>query len=194
MKTVRDICKYIGSVICDGPVCVETGCTYTMAPGSEMHTTTNNIAEHICLYNHGILFSLDLSQEHLDFAATVLPHSIEDEYCLHVNFILGDSVGSLKMLGQEWYGDGPGNSIDLLCLDSKEFDEDHMVKEYNAIKHSLAEKHFVLVDDIHNPNSVKYKKMVPILKDLGYEYVEVKTPTGMLVTTKGYKLPGGSSV
>jgi hypothetical protein len=51
------------------------------------------------------------------------------------------------------------------------------------------DKHFVLVDDIHNPNSVKHKRMVPILKDYGYDCIEVPTPTGMLVATKGYKLP-----
>ncbi|MCK5019617.1 MAG: hypothetical protein KAS32_21340 [Candidatus Peribacteraceae bacterium] len=188
MKTVEDICKYIGSVICDGPVCIETGCTYVMEPGNEIHTTTNNLMKHVCLYRHGILFSLDVSQEHLDFALSILPDG-DATYQVHINPMLGDSVGSLMVLGQEWSGGGEGNSIDVLCLDSKEFDEDHMVNEYNAIKHALAERHFVLVDDIHNPNSVKYKKMVPILKDLGYEYIEVKTPTGMFVATKGYVLP-----
>ena len=188
MRTVRDICKYIGAAVCDGPVCIETGCTYIMDPGNEIHTTTNNLMEYVCLYKHGILFSLDVSQEHLDFALATMPEG-DDTYQVDIHLVLGDSVDSLKVLGQEWDGSGEGNSVDVLCLDSKEFDEDHMVNEYNAIKHALAVKHFVLVDDIHNENSVKYKKMVPILKELGYSYLEVPTPTGMFFATKGYMLP-----
>ena len=65
-----------------------------------------------------------------------------------------------------------------------------MVREFREVEAILADKHFVLVDDIHNPNSVKYKKMVPLLKQLGYDWVEVPTPTGMLVAAKGYSLEG----
>lgn len=186
MKTVREVCEYIGSVVGDGAVCVETGCTYTCTPGNEVHTTTNNIYIHI-VHDNGILYSLDMDPEHLKFA-----HDFIQDWLVNadVHFIEGDSVDSLVQLSKKWPGTGDGNSIDVLCLDSKEFDEDHMVNEFNAIKNSLhPERHFVLVDDIHNPNSVKYKKMVPILKSLGYSWIEVPTPTGMLVAAKGYELP-----
>ncbi len=187
MKTVRDICKYIGSVICDGPVCIETGSTFAITPENLIHTTTNNIAEHVCLYNYGILYSLDISAERQKIAESVLPVSTSD-YQLDVHFICGDSVDIMKKLAKEWTGAGDGDGIDLLCLDSSG-DPDHILNEYNAIKDSLAEKHFVLVDDIHNPSSIKYKKVVPLLKELGYNYIEVPTPVGMFMASKGYDLP-----
>lgn len=190
MKTVLEVCKFIGSLVDEGAVCVETGCSYTSPPGNDVHTTTNNIYEYITR-EHGIFYSLDIDPTHIEFAEEFVKHLHTVDSDLH--FMLGDSVESLKELALKWSGKGNGDSIDVLCLDSKEFDEDHMVNEYEAIKGSLhPDKHFVLVDDIHNPNSVKYKKMVPILKELGYACVEIPTPTGMLVAAKGYPLPEAS--
>ncbi len=185
MKTVRDICQYIGSVIVRRPVCIETGTMYTCPPGNESHNTTSNLLEYVCAPSEGILYSIDIDPEHIDFSR---------EYCKgkgRVYYVEDDSVTYLKWLVELMDRmPAPYNTynVDLLCLDSKEFDEDHMVNEYNAIKDQLAEKHFVLVDDIHNPNSVKWKKMVPLLKDLSYSYIEVPTPTGMFVAAKGYTL------
>jgi hypothetical protein len=181
LKTVRDVCQYIGSAIGDNPVCIETGTMYTCNPGNEPHNTTSNILEFICHPpKNGTLFSLDIDPEHIKFSMEWNRRS-----GVHLHCIEGDSVESLlelsEMVGQ--------TMVDFLCLDGKEFDEDHMVNEFNAIKDCLAEKHFVLVDDIHNPGSVKYKKMVPLLKELGYSYIEVPTPTGMFLATKGYPLP-----
>jgi hypothetical protein len=64
-----------------------------------------------------------------------------------------------------------------------------MVDEFNLVKHYLSDKHYVLVDDIHNKNSVKYLDMVPILKDLGYNWVQIPTETGLFVASKGYPIP-----
>lgn len=197
MKTIRDICKYIGSVIPRYPVCVETGCMYVCNSGNEPHTTTNNILEFICKPNNGRLVAFDVDAEHINFAKKFITDNALYDKAV---FILGDSVIEMTREMSPLYEiresfsesdpDGRPFTIDVLCLDSKEFDEDHMVNEFNAVKDFLkADKHFVLVDDIHNPNSVKYKKMVPILKDLGYSWIEVPTPTGMFVATKGYKLP-----
>jgi predicted O-methyltransferase YrrM len=186
MNTVRELCKYLGQVVTDSPVCIETGSMYTCPPGNEVHNTTNNIVEFICLPNNGSLLSFDIDQSHIEFAQNYIAHLD----CPDVTFVLGDSA---EMMAKEIPPLSPGEEpfeIDVLCLDSKEFDEDHMVNEFNAVKDFLkSDKHFVLVDDIHNPNSVKYKKMVPILKQLGYEWVEIPTPTGMFVATKGYALP-----
>lgn len=192
METVREVCQYIGRLVPKFPVCVETGCIYTCAPGNEIHTTTNNILEYICAPNRGRLISFDLDPEHVEFANNFVA-GIEAE----AFFICGDSV---EKMNQEFSplkeimdsfpeGDPDGRpfNIDVLCLDSKEFDEDHMVNEFMAAKDFLRPgKHFVLVDDIHNHNSVKYKKMVPLLKDMGYSWREVGTPTGMFVAAKGY--------
>lgn len=199
MKTVRDVCEYIGQLMKSFPVCVETGCAYTCAPGDEVHTTTNNILEYICLPNRGRLASFDIDSDHINFAKGFVS-SIKLEHPGDCVFVCGDSVEKMKSAFEHLYEirdsfpegdpDGMPFQIDVLCLDSKEFDEDHMVNEFLAVKAFLKpDKHFVLVDDIHNPNSVKYKKMVPLLKDLGYDYVEVPTPTGMFVATKGYPLP-----
>ncbi len=195
MKTVRDVCMYIGSMVSSFPVCVETGCMYVCNPGDEVHTTTNNILEFICKPKLGRLVSYDVDIEHINYAKEFVAH-IE---CNPAVFISGDSVTELKKevkplyeirdSFQDGHPDGLPFIVDVLCLDSKEFDEDHMVNEYNAVKDFLRkDRHFVLVDDIHNPNSVKWKKMVPILKDLGYSWIEVPTPTGMFVAAKGYEL------
>lgn len=188
MKTVREICQYIAATIPHkGIICVETGCSYTCPPGNEEHTTTNNLVEFICLPSEGHLASYDIDPEHIVYAKELISSLPVQEG--QVFFYCGDSV-ELMRTGWSIFSSSYGaTKIDVLCLDSKEFDEDHMVNEYNAVKLSLREKHFVLVDDIHNPNSVKYKKMVPLLKKWGYDTFEVPTPTGMLVASKGYPLP-----
>ncbi len=195
MKTVADVCKFIGSIIVSNPLCVETGTMYTCPPGNEPHNTTSNIMQFICDTLEGDLWSLDIDQSHIDFAkefCSKLPKPADQMYPHKLgggilNTILGDSVESLTKLALLFKESG--SQIDLLCLDGKEFDEDHMVNEYITIKDCLAERHFVLVDDIHNPNSVKWVKMVPLLKELGYSYIEVPTPTGMFLATRGYDLP-----
>lgn len=177
MNSVRDICKRIGEIICDAPLCIETGTMYVCPPGNEIHTTTNNIMEFICAPKFGTLYSLEIDSEHINFSKEFC--SNYDDKLIH---LLGDSVESMNLLSKNL----PKEKVDLLCLDGKEFDEPHMVKEFNAIKNCLAEKHFVLVDDIHNTNSVKWKLMLPLLKELDYSYTEVSTPTGMFLATKGY--------
>lgn len=179
MKTVKEVCQFIGKTAHPFPVCVETGCSYTCGPGNEIHTTTNNLVEFVAKPNQGRLISFDIDPEHIKFAKDFTAY-----LDFEVEFVCGDSVVQMVDYFRE-----SSLVIDVLCLDSKEFDEDHMVNEYNAVKGFLRpEKHFVLVDDIHNPNSVKYKKMVPILKNKGYEYREVATPTGLFVASQGYSL------
>jgi len=184
MKTVRDICQYIGSVIDGSPICVETGCTYTGRGDDLVHTTTNNLYKYIVRKNGGWLYSLDIDPIHIEYARMLseLVSCSTDAY----TFMPGDSVISMTKLAIKFKKDS--SVVSVLCLDSKEFDEWHMVAEFDAIKQRLAEKHFVLVDDIHNVNSVKYKQLVPILKELDYSYVEVPTPTGMFVAARGYSL------
>ncbi len=185
MKTVRELCQRIAQVIVDKPVCVETGTMYTCGPGNEVHTTTNNIMEFICGPKDGVLHSLEIDVEHVKFAQDFCDPIIERVGGSLVHHV-GDSADVMIWLASQMCKDD--ERVDLLCLDGKEFDEPHMVKEFEAIKDCLAEKHFVFVDDIHNSNSVKWKLMVPILKELDYNYVEVPTPTGMFVAWKGYEL------
>jgi len=144
-----------------------------------VHTTTNNIVDLVCSAPPGQLVSFDIDPVHIEFAR---------DFCKsdRLRLIEGDSVKSMAAFFRD-----TRFTIDLLCLDSKEFDEDHMVNEYRAVEHRLATDHYVLVDDIHNPSSVKYKKMVPLLKSLGYEFVEVPTPTGLFFAARGLPLPNG---
>lgn len=187
MKTVRDICKYIGGVISVGAVCVETGCTFAVTPENLVNTTTNNIFRYIVKPGWGVFYSLDIDASRIEIAKTLIPSEyLDTNSIISCKFKLGDSVESLKKINSLY--SAIGKKVNLLCLDSAE-DADHLINEYNAIKDSLAPKHFVLVDDIHNPSSVKYKKIVPLLKELGYSYIEVPTPVGMFVASKGYALP-----
>jgi len=178
LNTVKQVCEKIGQVMRPCPVCVETGTMYAISEENLVHTTTNNILKHICRPNGGKLFSLDIDKEHQYIARSVCC----GDDCVYV---LGDSIVSLGLLNFELSSkDCP---IDVLWLDSKEFDIAHTVNEYNAIKGCLNKKgHFVMVDDIHNANSVKYKEIVPILKGAGYFWVEVLTPTGLFVSWVGY--------
>lgn len=178
LTTVEQVCRYIGGVVPVSPLCVETGTMFSVDKGNLVHTTTNNIFNHICVPNGGKLFSLDLDEQHQAIAQSV---------CSGPNcfYILGDSVSSLDMLSAHFVYDK--SFVDVLWLDSKEFDEDHAVNEYKAIKGALRpDRHFIMVDDIHNANSVKYKKIVPILRSLNYNWVEIPTPTGLFVSWLGY--------
>jgi len=179
ISTVEDVTKFIGTVISRPPVCVETGCMYVIDEENLIHTTTNNILKNICLHD-GTLFSLDIDPNHIEAARSIVGEE-------RVYFVEGDSVETLKRFSVDFCP----NTIDLLCLDSKEFDPWHMVKEYLAIEKVLKNNHFVFVDDIHNPNSVKWVEMVPLLKKRGYSYMEINTPTGLFVASKGYPLVTG---
>lgn len=181
MNTVEDVCKYIGSVISDAPVCIETGCTWTMPPENEIHTTTNNLYKYVVVPNDGHLFSLDIDKTHIEFATSILCSIPVEVHSF--NFMHGDSVDSMRSL-RSILGEA---SVDLVCLDALG-DPEHTAQEYVEIKSCLKEKHFVLVDDIHNPNSIKYKTIVPMLKELGYKYKEIFTPTGLFLSCVGYDI------
>lgn len=176
---MRDICSYISRHIVPVNLSIETGTMYVCEKGDEVHTTTNNIVDYICAPHSGTLYSFDIDPSHISFSKKW------GENAFHTKYFPGDSAEELQRLVAE----NPCITIDVLCLDSKDFDEDHMVKEFNAVKDNLAPDHYIMIDDIHNPNSVKYKKAVPLIKSLGYNTVEIATPTGMLLASRGYPLP-----
>lgn len=169
-RTFRDVCKDIGMKIKNTPVCIETGSTFRMPYQSDLvDNTTLNLYQYIVEPRGGVLYSLDKDPQ--------CEKIVKDLCGSKVIFLLGDSVQSIEKL--------PVSQIDVLCLDSAE-NSNHMVNEYMAAKDKLAEEHIVLVDDVHNPSSVKYKKMVPLLKELEYEWFQVPTPTGLFVAWKGF--------
>ena len=164
--------------ICQFPICVETGTAYCFPSNDPYWNTTSSIVKRLCEPLNGNLISIDLldRSENINklFSFGELDRS-------RVSLIVGNSVDVLKKL---WIP-----RIDLLCLDSGE-DEDLLLNEYLIAKPLLSKKHYVLVDDIHNGGSVKYKKVVPHLKKLGYDWLEFSTETGLFVSSVGYDLGG----
>jgi len=178
VSIVEQVCIELAQVVHRPPVCVETGTMYAIEESNLIHTTTNNIFNFLCRPCGGKLFSLDIDKEHQEAARTLC-------YGPDCIYLEGDSVESLDKLKLHFSEEQI--CVDVLWLDSKEFDEAHAVKEFCAIKDCLRpDKHFIMVDDIHNSNSVKYKWVVPILKSIGYSYVEIPTPTGLFVSWCGY--------
>lgn len=181
MKTVADICKYIGSIVDGNALCVETGCTYawTQAELDQGYSTTYSIAKYICEPTDGMFYSIDNDASKIEVSRNMV-----ELKCPSIEriFICMDSVEALKHLALT------SIIVDVLCLDSKEGDPEHMANEYLSIKDRLADRHFIMIDDIHNPSSVKWKKLVPMLKDMNYNYIEVPTPVGMFLASKGYPL------
>jgi len=169
--TIKGLCNVLGQLFVK-PLCVETGTTYVGSGDDLVHTTTNNLAD-MCRRTGGRLISFDIDEQHQEFARKLCGGG-------PVEFVSGDSVERMYSYPFE-----STDGIDILCLDSKEFDPDHMVKEFSAVHTHLKKSHVVLSDDIHNPNSVKWVKMVPELKRLGYHYTELHTPTGMFVAWVG---------
>lgn len=176
MKNIAEVCDFIQKHIRHQPIIVETGCTYTSTPDTLIHITTPNLAR-IARALDGALYSIDKDPDHIRYSQTLL----EGYEYNPVIFMCGNSV---EVLTQAKRTIAP---IDILCLDSVN-DADHMMNEFFAIEDRLAPNHYILVDDIHNPNAVKWKKLVPYLKENGYRGIEIPTPTGLFLATKGYPL------
>ncbi len=180
MKTMEDVCKYIGSVI-EGPaICIETGCVYAIYPENMQDGTTNNLAR-IVEATRGLLYSLDNRESSIQYSSSLVQMVAPKA---SVTFLLGESIERMGMLATLLL-----KSVNVLCLDSEDGNAEHAVKEFLAIKDSLADKHFILVDDIGPPPSPKATDVVDLIKSLGYTWIEVRTPCGLFVAAKGYPLP-----
>jgi hypothetical protein len=159
------------------PICVETGTAYFLKPNDPYWNTTSAIVKRICEPLDGYLYSVDI----LDRTSIIKElFRLGNTDISRITLMQGNSPDVLSSLHL--------SHIDLLCLDSGE-NEDLLVDEFKAVEHLLAEKHYVLVDDIHNQNSIKYKKIVPLLKTMNYIWKEYATETGLFVAVKGYNLP-----
>lgn len=178
LRSIEKICKLIGPQVPQNPICVETGMVFQYEQTALQHHTTNNLTKFVCEPKDGILYGLDIDPQ-MEIISKILRDTQVDVKFLKV-FKCDSVVGIKKVIKLV-------NQIDVLCLDSNE-DPDHTMAEFETAFPKLAKKHFILVDDIHNPNSNKYKKIVVHLKQLGYEWRQVPTPTGMLIATKGYLL------
>lgn len=181
MNTFREVCDFIENYLPENPTIIETGCMYTLSEDNGVHNTTINLARVAAKLN-GRLFSFDINQSHIDFAKSHVSKIKAD-----IRFYLGDSVN--RLLNPRF----KGFSVNVVCLDSKEFDPDHMVNEYKAITPILAKDHYLLIDDIHNAMSVKWTKLYPIVKRY-YKVIEIPTPTGLALCSANLPLPGVDAV
>jgi len=177
LRTFDEVTTFINQLICPNPVCVETGTAYGFPEGEPYWNTTSSIVKRICEPKDEYLISVDLLDRTEVIDKLFLAGNTDRNKCI---LKVGDSVQVLSQLDIPY--------IDFLCLDSGE-DEELLLHEYLTIQHLLSEKHYVLVDDIHNTHSVKYKKIVPHLKNLGYTWMQVPTETGLFVSAKGYPIP-----
>lgn len=172
----EEITKIIAKHLTQNPICVETGTPYGFPPNDPYWNTSSAIVKRICEPLNGHLYSIDL----LDRSEVIKNlFSLGNLDLEKITLLVGNSPDIMKNLSVD--------RIDLLCLDSGE-DEDLLVNEFKAVQHLLSIRHYILVDDIYNQNSVKYKKIVPLLKEMGYDWKECPTETGCFFASKGYLL------
>lgn len=171
-QSMKDVMNVLSGVIDEHPLCVEVGCTYVCSEGNEVHTTTNNIGD-LCAQANGHLISIDVDPESIKFAKAFTGEPF------HITFMTGPAEHILQKPEFQ--------NISMLVLDGANEPHQALI-QFKTIQRQLAEHHFVLVDDIHNPNAHKWKKVVPFLKEAGYKWIEIPTPTGLFVAWKNYNL------
>jgi len=185
LKTMCDACEYIGKKLPKYPIIFEIGCTYVVNQDNLINTSTNNIIQQIVIPKNGMLYSFDINSDHINICKRML-RDIGINWSEYMDFVFGDSIEMIPIVVEDL--ERQDHYIDVVLFDSKEHDEDHMVKEFEGLKDQLSEKHILMVDDVINPNSIKAKKMMPLLQKLGYEMFIVPTETGLLIASMGYKL------
>jgi len=179
MNTFKEVLLLVRDHIRDNCLCIETGTQHDFDKNNKDYFSTINIAELICKPKNGILYSFDIEQEFADLCKREL---VGTELGNYVKFVVGDSVLKLKeCLPSIVSRSDIRRGVDLVFLDSKEFDEDHMLKEINLIRPYLSKRCVIMCDDILNPSSVKWKKAVPYIKEFVSEFQEVNTPTGLFI-------------
>ena len=183
MTTFDEVAIFIAEHIDMNPVCIETGTAYGFPPGNPYWNTTSCIVKRICEPCNGYLHSIDLEDRSENIDKLFKLGNTDRK---KVKLYQGESVEVLANLVQTPYFKAFG--IRLLCLDSGE-SEDLLLNEYLTAAPELKARHYVLVDDVMNSNSVKYKKVVPYLQSLGYAWTIIPTETGLFVASKGYPIP-----
>lgn len=180
MNSLKDLYTFLEKLIRYGCICVETGTQSNFDPNNKDYFSTINLLRYIIKPKEGILYTFDISEE----CTNKCKEKIErlktegEDYKDYAKFITGDSIETLSKIIPNI------KHIDIVLLDSKEFDEDHTLNEFKLLENYLSPRHIIMCDDIHNIGSVKYKKAVPYIKnkvDLWFEY---NTPTGLFVGIK----------
>lgn len=180
-NTLKNLFISIEKIIRDKCICIETGIQHHFDPTNLDYYSTSNLLDCIVRKREGILYSFENEPEHIKRFKESDQYKNNNEWEKYLKIIEGDSIEQLKIFVENI------DIIDLAFLDSKEFDDEHMLNEFKIIEPYLKRDSIIMCDDIHNPGSVKYKKAVPYIKDrldLWYEY---NTPTGLFVGIFGEK-------
>lgn len=175
MDTLKDLFISVNDVIRNKCVCIETGIQHHFDQTNFDDYSTSNLLDCIVTKKEGTLYSFDNDPEHIKTFRESDQYKNNIEWKKYLKIIEGDSIEQLKIFVENV------DRIDLAFLDSKEFDDEHMLNEFKIIEKKISDEGIVMCDDIHNPSSVKYKKAVPYIKeklDLWFEY---NTPTGLFV-------------
>lgn len=183
-STLKNLFISIENIIRCKCICIETGIQHHFDPTNLDYYSTSNLLDSIIRKKEGMLYSFENDSEHIKMFKESEwyknnSNKNNTEITKYLKIIEGDSIEQLNIFVENL--NNTGDKIDLVFLDSKEFDEDHMLNEFKIIENKVNDKCIVMCDDIHNPGSVKYKKAVPYIKkkvDFWYEY---NTPTGLFV-------------
>lgn len=187
-STLKEVLLSVRDHIGDNCTCIETGTQHDFDINNKDYYSTTNIVEHICKPKNGILYSFDIEQKCADLCREKLSELgyIDDSgNSKYIRFVVGDSIIKLEeclpmIAARSRYM----KRIDLVFLDSKEFDDGHMLKEINLIRPYLSQRYVIMCDDIHNSSSVKWKRAVPYIKEWVDKFWEAHTPTGLFVGLK----------
>lgn len=181
-NTLKNLFIFIEKFVRNKCICIETGIQHHFDPTNLDYYSTSNLLNCIVRKKEGTLYSFDNEPEHIKRFKESELYKINTEWEKYLRIIEGDSTEQLKIFVENL--DNTDNKIDLALLDSKEFDEDHMLNEFKIIeKKIITNDHMsiIMCDDIHNPSSTKYKKAVPYIKDRVDLWFEYNTPTGLFV-------------
>lgn len=186
--SLKDLFISIEKVIKYKCICIETGIQHHFDPTNLDYYSTSNLLDYIIRKKEGMLYSFENESEHIKMFKESEwyknnRNKNNTEITKYLKIIEGDSIEQLKIFVENLdnINNKVDSRIDLIFLDSKEFDEDHMLNEFKIIENKINDKCIVMCDDIHNPGSVKYKKAVPYIKNKVNFWYEYNTPTGLFV-------------
>jgi hypothetical protein len=148
---------------------VETGCIRNPTEAYKIGDGWGTLSWiHWAKKTGGMIYSVDINQQHLNIAKSVIGLSP------YVNYVYSDSIAYLKNLPSSF-------KINFLFLDSFDYHGDenekrasaeHQLKEFQACEKNLEENTLVLLDDILDPNFAgKGALSIPYMMSKGWKII-----------------------
>ncbi len=184
IRSFAELCQFISKNVPLYVQVLETGTTFHTDPVGYDTYSTPNLLKWIVNPARGLLSSLDL--EFYPQTLQVLK-AMDVPWERRLQYHYGDSVNSIA----DMYGTVEDHrKFDVVHLDSAEDVGGHMMNEFYALEALLAPQHYLMIDDIHNPASGKYKMLVPWLQNMAeYDCMQVPTAMGTFLAARGLPLP-----